>query len=113
MRLPRLFEHIFLCAPDVDDTALEEGQPLWRAHELARSVSVYHNRGDAALVISDFTKGNPDRLGSNGPARPAHVHNKVHQVDCTPIVKGLRGTQLLPGGARQCRYPHEYRRGST
>ena len=24
-----------------------------------------------------------------GPARPAHVHNKVHQVDCTPIVKGL------------------------
>ena len=60
-----------------------------RVHELARSVSVYHNRGDAALVISDFTKGNPDRLGSNGPARPAHVHNKVHQVDCTPLVKGL------------------------
>jgi esterase/lipase superfamily enzyme len=87
--LPRIFEHIFLCAPDVDDTALEEGHPLGRAHELARSVSVYHNRGDAALVISDFTKGNPDRLGSNGPARPAHVHNKVHQVDCTPLVKGL------------------------
>lgn len=86
--LPRLFEHIFLCAPDVDDTALETGQPLERLHELARSVSVYHNRGDVALVVSDFTKGNPDRLGSNGPARPAVVHNKVHQVDCTPIVKG-------------------------
>jgi esterase/lipase superfamily enzyme len=87
--LPRLFEHVFLCAPDVDDTALEEGHPLGRLHELARSVSVYHNRGDAALVVSDFTKGNPDRLGSNGPARPTLVHNKVHQVDCTPIVKGL------------------------
>ncbi|NJL17656.1 MAG: alpha/beta hydrolase [Nitrospira sp.] len=87
--LPRLFEHIFLCAPDVDDTALETGQPLERLHELARSVSVYHNRGDVALVVSDFTKGNPDRLGSNGPAKPAVVHNKVHQVDCTPIVKGL------------------------
>ncbi len=87
--LPRLFEHIFLCAPDVDDTALEVGQPLAQLHELARSVSVYHNRGDVALVVSDFTKGNPDRLGSNGPARPAVVHNKVHQVDCTPIVKGL------------------------
>ncbi|MGE3979642.1 MAG: alpha/beta hydrolase [Nitrospira sp.] len=87
--LPRLFEHIFLCAPDVDDTVLEKGQPLDRLHELARSVSVYHNRGDVALVVSDFTKGNPDRLGSNGPARPAVVHNKVHQVDCTPIVHGL------------------------
>ena len=87
--LPRLFEHIFLCAPDVDDTALEEGHPLGRVHEFARSVSIYHNRGDVALVVSDFTKGNPDRLGSNGPARPNLVHAKVHQVDCTPIVKGL------------------------
>lgn len=87
--MPRIFEHIFLCAADVDDTALEEGHPLGRVHELARSVTVYHNRGDAALVISDFTKGNPDRLGSNGPARPAHVHNKVAQVDCTAIVTGL------------------------
>jgi esterase/lipase superfamily enzyme len=87
--LPRLFEHIFLCSPDVDDTVLEPGQPLGRLHELARSVSVYHNRGDAALVVSDFTKGNPDRLGSNGPARPNLVHNKVHEIDCTPIVKGL------------------------
>ncbi|HSA85845.1 MAG TPA: alpha/beta hydrolase [Nitrospira sp.] len=87
--LPRLFEHIFMCAPDVDDTVLEEGQPLWRLNELARSVDVYHNRGDAALVVSDYTKGNPDRLGSDGPARPTHVHNKVHAIDCTPIVKGL------------------------
>ncbi|MDH5741294.1 MAG: alpha/beta hydrolase [Nitrospira sp.] len=87
--LPRLFEHVFLCAPDVDDTALEEGHPLGRVHEFARSVSIYHNRGDVALVVSDFTKGNPDRLGSNGPARPNLVHTKVHQVDCTPIVKGL------------------------
>jgi esterase/lipase superfamily enzyme len=87
--LPRLFEHIFLCSPDVDDTALEEGQPLGRLHEFGRSVSVYHNRGDAALVVSDYTKGNPDRLGSNGPARPTLVHNKVHQIDCTGIVKGL------------------------
>lgn len=87
--LPRIFEHVFLCAADVDDTVLEAGHPLGRVHELARSITVYHNRGDVALVISDFTKGNPDRLGSNGPARPGQVHNKVHQVDCTPIVKGL------------------------
>ena len=58
-------------------------------HELARSVSIYHNRGDAALVVSDYTKGNPERLGGAGTARPRLLHNKVHQIDCTPIVEGL------------------------
>lgn len=88
--LPRLFEHIFLCAPDVDDTALEEKGGLSRVHELARGgVTIYHNRGDVAMVISDYTKGNPERLGSGGAARPSLLHNKVHQVDCTPLISGL------------------------
>ena len=87
--LPRLFEHIFLCAPDVDDDALEPQQPLGRVHELARSVSIYHNKGDLALVGSDYTKGNPERLGTAGAARPRLLHNKVHQIDCSPIVEGL------------------------
>lgn len=86
---PRLFEHIFLCAPDLDDNALEPGQPLGRVHELARSVTLYHNRDDLAMHISDYTKGNPDRLGGHGAARPVLLHNKVHQVDCTEIVTGL------------------------
>jgi esterase/lipase superfamily enzyme len=87
--LPRLFQHIFLCAPDVDDDALEPSQPLGRLHELARNVTLYHNRGDLAMVISDYTKGNPDRLGGTGAARPSLIHNKIHQVDCTPIVRGI------------------------
>lgn len=87
--LPRLFEHIFLCAPDVDDSVLDPDQPMGRVHELARCVTVYHNRGDVALVISDHTKGNPERLGAGGAARPSLLHNKIHQVDCTPIVKEL------------------------
>lgn len=87
--LARLFEHVFLCAPDVDDTALEAGQPLGQLHETARSVSVYHNRGDTAMVVSDYTKGNPERLGGGGAAHPALLHAKIHQVDCTPIVRGV------------------------
>jgi len=83
--LPRLFEHVFLCAPDVDDTVLEPSQPLGRVQEIARCVTVYHNRGDKAMYVSDYTKGNPDRLGTNGAARPAVLHNKIHQVDCTPV----------------------------
>ena len=87
--MPRVFEHIFLCAPDVDDNALEAGQPMGNLHELARSVSVYHNRGDLAMYVSDYTKGNPERLGTAGAARPAALHNKVEQVNCTPVVKGF------------------------
>lgn len=87
--LPRLFEHVFLCAADVDDTVLEAGQPLGRINQIARNVTIYHNRQDAALVVSDYTKGNPERLGGAGAAHPAQLHNKVHQVDCTPVVHGI------------------------
>jgi len=87
--LPRIFEHVFLCAADVDDNVLEPDQEMGSLHELARSISVYHNRGDTALHVSDYTKGNPDRLGTSGAARPALLHNKVHQIDCSPIVHGF------------------------
>jgi len=86
---PRIFQHIFLCAPDVDDNVLEDGQPLASVHELAQNVTVYSNKDDVAVFISDYTKGNPERLGHNGPAHPALLHNKVHSVNCTPIVTGL------------------------
>jgi esterase/lipase superfamily enzyme len=84
--LPRLFEQVFLCAADVD---AEPGRPMGDLHELARTVTVYHNRGDVALHISDYTKGNPDRLGSYGAARAAMLPDKVQQCDCSDIVGGL------------------------
>ncbi len=87
--LPRIFEHIFLCSADVDDTVFEMGAPMERLHELAQSITVYYNREDVALNISDATKANPTRLGTSGAARPYALHNKVHQVDCTPVVPGL------------------------
>lgn len=87
--LPRIFEHVFLCAPDVDDNALEVGQSLGKIDQIARGVTLYHNRQDAAMVISDYTKGNPERLGGAGAAHPALLHNKIHQIDCTPVVHGI------------------------
>jgi esterase/lipase superfamily enzyme len=87
--LPRLFEHIFMCAPDVNDNVFEFGQPLERLPELTRAVSVYHNKGDVAMYVSDYTKQNPDRLGMAGAAKPGTLHNKIQQVDCTPIVRGF------------------------
>ncbi len=87
--LPRIFEHIFLCAPDVSDDVLEPGKPMGDLHELTRNVTIYHNRGDVAMYVSDYTKGNPDRLGHEGASRPGQLHRKIHQVDCSPLVKGL------------------------
>jgi esterase/lipase superfamily enzyme len=87
--LPRIFGHIFHCAADVDDTVLEENAPMGRLHELGESITVYYNRDDKALLISDVTKSNPTRLGTSGAARPFKLHNKIHQVDCTPVASGL------------------------
>lgn len=87
--LPRMLTHVFQCAADVDDDVLEPGEPLGRLDELSTWIHVYTNREDNALRVSDFTKGNPDRLGSAGPARPQQVHTKVLQIDCTPLVGGL------------------------
>lgn len=87
--LPRLFDRVFLCASDVDEDALEPGGGLARLHEVSRSITVYFNDGDVALYLSDYTKGNPDRLGQQGAARPKLVHQKVHQVDCSEVVGGL------------------------
>lgn len=87
--MPRLFNQVIACAPDVDDNVLESEQPLGRLHELAKGVSIYFNRGDAALRVSDYTKGNPDRLGTYGAAHLTQLHEKVLQVNCSAIVGGL------------------------
>jgi len=87
--LPRLFKNIFMCAPDVGDNIFEKDQPMNDAHELCRNLSVYFNEGDVAMYISDFTKGNSERLGHAGAARPNHLHNKIQQVDCSDIVEGV------------------------
>jgi len=86
---PRIFDQIFLCAPDVADNVFEPGQPLRRLPEMAEQVTIYHNREDLAMPVSDYTKGNTDRLGWRGANRPADLDGRVHQVDCTPIVTGL------------------------
>ncbi len=87
--LPRIFKHIFLCAPDVAENVLEAGQPMGRLHELGRNITAYFNTGDLAMYVSDYTKGNSERVGHSGNAHPSLVHRKIHQVDCSPIVEGL------------------------
>lgn len=88
-RAPRIFDHIFLCAPDVADDVFEPEQPMRSLPQFAWNITVYHNRGDVTMPVSDYTKGNSDRLGWAGPNRPADLDSRVHQVDCSDIVSGV------------------------
>ena len=89
--MPRLFENIFLMAADEDDDAFEHAHKFARLPELAAAVQVYFASNDAALGISDITKGNPDRLGQAGPRTLTDLPRKVVLVDCAGVsdVEGL------------------------
>ncbi len=87
--IPRIFDQIFLMAPDEDDDAFEHDYKLKLLPRLGRHVNVYFNRGDTAMSIADGTKGNPDRLGDDGPRAPFQVPAKVTQIDCTRVVSGI------------------------
>ncbi len=83
--LPRLFEHVFLMAADEDADCFETTQKLGLLPDLARFVHVYHASDDQALQVSDITKGNPDRLGSDGPKNMERIDNRIFAVDCSAV----------------------------
>jgi esterase/lipase superfamily enzyme len=85
--LPRLLDEVVLAAADEDDDAFETETKLARLPELARRINVYFNRGDRALAGST-AKGNPDRLGTDGPRDPRSVHAKAVLIDCSDVVQG-------------------------
>jgi esterase/lipase superfamily enzyme len=86
--LTRLFDQILLAAPDEDDDAFERDDKLKPLPGLGRQVTVYHNPHDRALLVSDTTKTNPDRLGSDGPRLIDMLPKKVVVVDCQVVAKG-------------------------
>ncbi len=81
-RPPRLFDQVFLMAADADNDVLEDGKRLARLPDICKGVNVYFSRDDRALMISDVTKFNPDRLGATGPRRRDNLDRKVSLVDC-------------------------------
>lgn len=83
--LVRIFDQILLAAPDEDDDAFELDSKLKPLPRIGRQVTVYFNPSDRALVVSDKTKGNPDRLGSDGPRLIDMLPKKVVLVDCRNV----------------------------
>lgn len=86
-RLRRLLDQVVLFAADEDDDAFEHAHKLYDLPDLCRRVTIYHNDADAALVVSDLTKGNPDRLGAGGPRNSRALPNKVSVVNCEPVMR--------------------------
>ena len=84
-KVVRLFTEIILAAPDEDDDAFDTDQKLRLLPGLCRRLTVYYNHNDRALFTSDKTKGNPDRLGSDGPRLLDMMPKKVITVDCTRV----------------------------
>jgi len=84
--LRRLLEQVLLFAPDEDDDAFEKDHKFKTLPDMARRITLYHNPGDTALVVSDLTKGNPDRLGAGGPRNSRALPDKVTVVTCGPVI---------------------------
>jgi len=82
----RLLDQIFLFAADEDDDAFEFDHKLQTLPDMARRVNIYQHADDKALMISKYTKGNPDRLGASGPRVARMLPDKVTVVDCGPVV---------------------------
>ena len=84
--LPRLFDEVLLMAADADNDALERDDRLALLERLGRRVSTYYNVQDLALVVSDWTKMNPDRLGATGPRRAERLPLKFAQLNCSAVI---------------------------
>lgn len=86
-RLVRLFSEIVMAAPDEDDDAFEREDKLAKLPNICRRITIYHNRNDRALIVSDRTKAQPDRLGSDGPRLMDMLPKKVVSIDCSRVAK--------------------------
>lgn len=85
-QVPRMFSQILMMAADEDDDAFGLDYKLQLLPHLTRRTSVYFNRGDLALWASDNLKGNPARLGSDGPLHPRDLPRNVYPIDCTDVI---------------------------
>jgi esterase/lipase superfamily enzyme len=85
--LRRLLDQIMVFAADEDDDAFELDHKFRPLSDMARRVTVYHNPSDVPLVVSDLTKGNPDRLGASGPRNSRALPDKVNVVNCESAIR--------------------------
>ena len=84
-RPPRIFDNIFLMAPDVDNDVFEHETKFKLLPKLGKAVHLYYSEDDRALMASEITKLNPDRLGATGPRTLYGLDRKVKLIDCKHV----------------------------
>lgn len=88
-RIPQLFDEILLIAADEDEDSFEHKNKFKFLPELAKRISIYFNKADIPLIISDLFMGNIDRLGSKGPRKPHKIPTNVLLINCKNVAKGF------------------------
>jgi esterase/lipase superfamily enzyme len=83
----RLYDQIVLFAADEDSDSFEMDYKLKSLPDMARRVTIYHNPCDIALIGSDLTKHNPERLGAAGPRNSRALPDKVSVVNVERVIK--------------------------
>ena len=80
---PKIISQAILVAGDEDDDTFDLDYKMSRFPEMAERISIYFNRRDSALTVSDRVKFNPTRLGQSGPAFPKNPRAGVYSIDAT------------------------------
>lgn len=81
-----VFKATLLFAADDDSDALEDDAKLKPLKEITERIEVYYTQRDIGLDVSDLIKGNPERLGSEGPDNMYCTPGKVTAVNVTPTL---------------------------
>jgi esterase/lipase superfamily enzyme len=81
----RIFDEILLFAADEDTDALANSDKLGPLTQFAKRISVYINSEDKALMVSDKTKRNPERLGADGPENTRSLSDKISVISCDRV----------------------------
>ncbi len=81
----RVIDQVLLLNSDVSYKVFEDSEDSFsKLPMLANRISIYLNRKDVILGISQFTKNIlTPRLGKNGPSNIEHLKDVVSIIDCT------------------------------
>ena len=86
-RLRRTFDRIVLAAADEDEDSFDDAAELKFLPRLAAGVVVYHTPRDWILSgLSQITKFNGPRLGTDGPDNMGSISDKVTAVDVSDVI---------------------------
>ena len=90
--IARVIDQVILLSADVSFRVFEQQEESFiKLPKLANRVSIYINRKDAVLGVSQFSKNilSP-RLGKMGPSEFSKIQDLISVIDCTNVKNDLK-----------------------